>query len=145
SDVRHSSSHLELLEASLDSDQAIGAAQGKLYQVTAADFDVQHVGRTERLDSAAHSIRRSRMVIDRGQGEPDGPRYSGEASVFSACGAALFLRRAMLEDIAPDGEYFAESFFAYKEDIDLGWRARLRGWDVRYVPAAVAHHVRSLP
>jgi GT2 family glycosyltransferase len=66
-------------------------------------------------------------------------------SIFSACGAALFLSRAMLTDVAPDGEYFAESFFAYKEDIDLGWRARLLGWDIRYIPAAAAYHVRTLP
>src|SRR5690606_15072312 len=37
------------------------------------------------------------------------------------------------------------SFFAYKEDIDLGWRARVLGWDIRYVPEAVAHHVRGVP
>jgi GT2 family glycosyltransferase len=85
------------------------------------------------------------MVVDRGQGEPDDPRFDTEASIFSGCGAALFLRRSMLEDIATEGEYFAEAFFAYKEDVDLGWRARLRGWDVRYVPDAVAWHVRALP
>jgi GT2 family glycosyltransferase len=51
----------------------------------------------------------------------------------------------MLDDVAPHGEFFAESFFAYKEDIDLCWRARLMGWDVRYVPDAVAHHVRTAP
>ena len=83
------------------------------------------------------------MVYYRGQGEPDAPRYDREVSVFSACGAALFLRRAMLRDLDPDGEYFDAGFFAYKEDIDLCWRGRLLGWDVRYVPAAVAWHARG--
>lgn len=151
-DVLLEPDHLRVLRERLESDHGIGAAQGKLYQVTPEDFETvacgvspQAAAGSRRLDSAGHVIRRSRMVLDRGQGEPDGPEYSAEASVFSACGAALFLRRAMLEDVAPDGAYFDESFFAYKEDIDLGWRARLLGWDVRYVPAAVAHHVRSLP
>jgi GT2 family glycosyltransferase len=49
----------------------------------------------------------------------------------------------MLKDIALDGEFFDESFFAYKEDIDLCWRARLRGWDVRYIPKALGWHLRG--
>lgn len=143
-DVLLEPDHLEVLLERLEADSSIGAAQGKLYRITGDDFNA---GRrpADLLDSAGHVIRRSRMVVDRGQGKPDGPEYAHEASVFSACGAALFLRRAMLEEVAPDGRYFEESFFAYKEDIDLAWRARLFGWDIRYVPEAVAHHVRTLP
>ena len=136
--------HLRVLRDRFDDDVRIGAAQGKLYGITPAEFDAGITPRAT-LDSAGHEIRRSRMVVDRGQGEADSAEYAGETSVFSACGAALFLRRSMLDDVAPDGEYFAESFFAYKEDIDLGWRARILGWDVRYIPAAVAHHVRAVP
>lgn len=144
-DVLLAPDHLALLRNRLDRDGSIGIAQGKLYQVDADDFVSESIRRGGRLDSAGHTILRSRMVVDRGQGEQDGPEYEQEASVFSACGAALFLRRSMLEDLSREGEYFAESFFAYKEDIDLGWRARLLGWDVRYIPAAVAHHVRAAP
>jgi GT2 family glycosyltransferase len=136
--------HLEVLRDRLDADPRIGIAQGKLYRATPEEFDAGVESATV-LDSAGHVIRRSRMVVDRGQGERDGPQYAREASVFSACGAALFLRRALLDDLSRAGRFFDESFFAYKEDIDLGWRARVLGWDVRYVPAAVAHHVRSLP
>jgi GT2 family glycosyltransferase len=143
-DVMVSADHLKVLSDCLNGDASIGAAQGKLYQIAPEDFVLERVS-PARIDSAGHMIRRSRMVVDRGQGNPDGPLYDREASVFSACGAALFLRRSMLEDIAPDGEFFGESFFAYKEDIDVCWRARLLGWDVRYVPAAVAHHVRAAP
>jgi GT2 family glycosyltransferase len=136
---------LETLKSRFDQDEKIGAAQGKLYQISPEQFVSGQARTGGTIDSAGHMIRRSRMVVDRGQGNPDGPLYDREASVFSACGAALFLRRSMLEDIAPDGEFFGESFFAYKEDIDVCWRARLLGWDVRYVPAAVAHHVRAAP
>jgi GT2 family glycosyltransferase len=143
-DVLVEADHLEVLRDRLDASPHVGAAQGKLFSLGEAEF---LAGKTSRavLDSAGHSIRRSRMVVDRGQGDADGPEYSDEMSIFSACGAALFLSRAMLTDVAPDGEYFAESFFAYKEDIDLGWRARLLGWDIRYIPAAAAYHVRTLP
>ena len=136
---------IEALRDRFERDGTIGAAQGKLYRISPEDFVAEHAPTGGTIDSAGHTIRRSRMVVDRGQGEPDGVQYDNEASVFSACGAALFLRRSMLADVAPHGEFFAESFFAYKEDIDLCWRARLLGWDVRYVPGAVAHHVRTAP
>lgn len=143
-DVILAQSHLSILLQYLESDPAIGAAQGKLYRITPEQFraDLDAAARLG-LDSAGHFIRRSRMVIDRGQGVADSPRYNVDTTVFSACGAALFLRRSMLEDIAPDGEYFDPDFFAYKEDIDLCWRARLLGWDIRFVPAAIAYHVRG--
>ncbi|HSK19339.1 MAG TPA: glycosyltransferase [Longimicrobiales bacterium] len=136
---------IEMLRDRLDHDDTIGAAQGKLYRIAPEDFIAGYTPAGGTIDSAGHTIRRSRMVVDRAQGEPDAARYDREAAIFSACGAALFLRRSMLDDVAPHGEFFAESFFAYKEDIDLCWRARLLGWDVRYVPAAVAHHVRTAP
>lgn len=144
-DVHFAPDHIDILKQRLDADERIGAAQGKLYQIGTDDFLAGRFGRAANIDSAGHAISRTRMVFDRGQGKPDSDEYGVEASVFSACGAALFLRRAMLADVAADGEYFAEAFFAYKEDVDLGWRARLRGWDIRYIPAAVGYHVRTAP
>jgi GT2 family glycosyltransferase len=41
-------------------------------------------------------------------------------------------------------EFFAESFFAYREDAELAWRLQLRGWRCLYAPAAVAAHRRGL-
>jgi GT2 family glycosyltransferase len=35
---------------------------------------------------------------------------------------------------------FDERFFMFVEDVDYCWRALLRGWEVRVVPDAVAHH-----
>lgn len=142
-DVILAPDHLAVLRERLESEPTIGAAQGKLYWIPPERFGAERLEAGGVLDSAGHQIRRDRMVVDRGEGRPDGPEFSQEASVFSACGAALFLRRAMLDDLAPDGEYFDASFFAYKEDIDLCWRARVLGWDVRYVPDALAWHVRG--
>ena len=143
-DVMVEPDHIERLRDRLESEPGIGAAQGKLFRISPDEFDAGTPPRAV-IDSAGHVIRRSRMVVDRGQGEPDGPEYDREAAIFSACGAALFLRMSMLRDLAPDARFFAEEFFAYKEDIDLCWRARVLGWEVRYVPSAVAHHVRALP
>ena len=40
-------------------------------------------------------------------------------------------------------EGFDESFFAYLEDVDLAWRARLAGWRCWYVAAAAVRHEHS--
>jgi GT2 family glycosyltransferase len=59
--------------------------------------------------------------------------------VFSACGAAaLFPRQAFL-----DAGGFDEDYFSYHEDVDLGFRLRLRGLNCMLVPQAVVHHVGS--
>jgi GT2 family glycosyltransferase len=100
-------------------------------------------GRPDCLDSTGLFINRRRLPYDRGQGEPDRGQYDSQPDVFGACGAAALYRRAMLEDVAMDGETFDEDFFAYYEDADLAWRAQLRGWRAAYAPAAVAEHVRG--
>lgn len=142
-DVILAPDHLAILVAKLQAEPTIGAAQGKLLQIRPEDYLEGRLEAATRIDSAGHAIRRTRMVVDIGQGRPDDGRFDQERSVFSACGAAMLLRREMLEDLAPDGEYFDQSFFAYKEDIDLCWRARLLGWDIRYVPSALGYHVRG--
>jgi GT2 family glycosyltransferase len=64
-------------------------------------------------------------------------QYDAEQEVFAGCGAGLLIRRAVLEDVGA----FDDRFFAYYEDVDLCWRARLRGWRVIYAPKATARHV----
>jgi GT2 family glycosyltransferase len=59
------------------------------------------------------------------------PRY-----VFSACAAAALYRRKLFEKIG----LFDEGFFAYHEDVDLGFRAQLAGYRCLFVPTAIAHH-----
>ncbi len=57
--------------------------------------------------------------------------------VFAACGAAALYRTARFRDLGG----FAESFFCFCEDVDLGFRHRLAGGDCRLVPEAVVDHV----
>jgi GT2 family glycosyltransferase len=58
------------------------------------------------------------------------------APTVCANGAAMLIRREML--LALDG--FDETFFMEWEDLDLCWRAWLRGWPTMYVPHAVVRH-----
>jgi N-acetylglucosaminyl-diphospho-decaprenol L-rhamnosyltransferase len=52
-------------------------------------------------------------------------------------GSCLLIRRSAFEAIGG----FDERFFLYCEDVDLCHRLRDAGYQVRYEPAAVAHHV----
>jgi GT2 family glycosyltransferase len=95
------------------------------------------------LDSTGLFIDRRRRPYDRGQGKVDRGQYDTQPHVFGACGAAALYRRAMLDDLALDGEYLDEDFFAYYEDADLAWRAQSLGWHCVYAPQAVATHARG--
>jgi GT2 family glycosyltransferase len=68
--------------------------------------------------------------------------HDGE-DVFAGSGSAIFCRRGMLEDIAFRGEIYDEDFFAYIEDLDLAWRAQLRGWRCVYRSDVIAQHIGS--
>ena len=97
-----------------------------------------------RIDSTGIVFTRSFRHLDRGSEEPDDGRYATEEPVFGATAAAGMYRRAMIEDVSVEGEFFDEAFFAYREDADLAWRAQLLGWDCLYVPSALGYHVRRV-
>lgn len=59
--------------------------------------------------------------------------------VFGATGGASLYKVAMLEEIG----LFDEDFFAYYEDVDVSFRAQLRGWKVHFNPNAKAYHKRG--
>ena len=88
-----------------------------------------------RLDDAGDFLTWSGMGVKRGHGEP-GSEFSLPDEVFSACAGAALYRRSVLEELGG----FDERFFAYLEDLDLGLRARLRGYRWLYEPAAEVLH-----
>lgn len=71
-----------------------------------------------------------------GSGELDVGQYDHPQPVFSACAAAVLYRRTLFEDIGG----FDEDFFAYREDVDLGLRAQLRGHHCIFIPNARVRH-----
>jgi len=95
------------------------------------------------LDSAGIVFPRHRRPRDRGSESLDDGRFDRAEDVDAASGAALLIRTAAIERLSIEGELFDETFFAYHEDTDLGWRARRLGYRVRYVPGAVAVHARG--
>jgi GT2 family glycosyltransferase len=91
------------------------------------------------LDGAGDALRLSGLPYRLGHGERDRGQFDAPGDVFSACGAAALYRRRMLDEIG----LFDEDFGSYCEDGDLGFRARLAGYECRYVPEAVVYHMGS--
>ena len=67
------------------------------------------------------------------------PRYLKPCKVFSACAGAAIYRRAVFDEIG----LFDLMHFAYLEDIDVGYRAKIYGYENWYTPEAVVYHVGS--
>jgi GT2 family glycosyltransferase len=131
-DIQLDPGYVERLVAACEAQTGIGSATGKLLRP----------GESRLMDSAGLMITKARRAFDRGSGEPE-ERWLEPCEVFGVSGAAALYARAIVEDIRVDGEFFDEDFFAYKEDVDVAWRARLLGWRAYYEPQAVAYHERG--
>lgn len=131
-DVSFGPGFLAPLVAAVEADPEAGAAAPLLMRPDG-----------ETVDSAGLVMKKSRKALDIGRDEKCTGRFASPCRVFGASGAAALYRREMLEDASVDGEYFDETFFAYKEDVDLAWRANLLGWKTLFVPTAVAIHARG--
>lgn len=89
----------------------------------------------ERIDSAGDGFSSFLKGFKRGEGEK-ASLYNRKECVFSACAGAALYRKGMLDEIG----FLDEDFFLIHEDTDLSLRARLSGWEVLYVPTALAYH-----
>lgn len=61
------------------------------------------------------------------------------SEVFSSCAGAALYRKDLLEELGG----FDSEFFAYMEDVDLGYRARINGYKNMFCPNAVVYHIGS--
>lgn len=96
-----------------------------------------------RIDSTGLFLSCWRTAKERGYGLEDRGQFEKEEYVFGVNGAVAFYRRAMLEDIKIDSEYFDSDYRIFYEDLDIAWRAWNFGWKAYYVPSAIAYHTRG--
>ena len=88
------------------------------------------------IDSAGDGLLRWGGAFKRHHGEP-AELASSVAEVFGVCGGACLMPKAVFDELGG----FDDDFFASHEDVDLSYRARLRGYRCRYVSdASVRHH-----
>lgn len=92
----------------------------------------------DKLDDAGNYYCALGWSYARGKGK-DIHTYEKEEQIFAACGGAAIYRKKILEKIG----LFDEEHFAYLEDTDIGYRARIHGYENWYAPKAVVYHVGS--
>lgn len=123
--------YIETVIAAMGED--VGTASGVLRR--AEGYEIRPI---DGIDSAGMRMTRNGRHLD--ICHPP----SAISDVFGVSGAAALYRRTLLEDVKIDGEILDEDFFAYREDADLAWRARLFGWRSIVVPDAIGYHVRRV-
>jgi hypothetical protein len=117
---------VEELVKGIHSSDAIGFCASKILQ---APMGIE-------IDTAGDCYTRYGVALKRGQNAVAN-QFSRPEFVFGACAAAALYRKAMLEEIG----YFDEDLFCIYEDVDLSFRAQLRGFKCLYVPTAVVYHI----
>lgn len=93
----------------------------------------------ELLDGAGDLYCALGWAFALGKGKNAADHYTKPAQIFSSCGGAVIYRMDILNKIG----FFDENHFAYLEDVDLGYRAKIHGYDNFYEPSAVVYHAGS--
>lgn len=94
--------------------------------------------RPELLDDAGDRYCVLGWAYARGKGRP-AALYGKPCEVFSSCGGAAIYRKSIFDEIG----LFDEEHFAYLEDLDIGYRAKIYGYHNYYEPSAEVIHYGS--
>ncbi|HEX5069593.1 MAG TPA: glycosyltransferase family 2 protein [Vicinamibacterales bacterium] len=89
-----------------------------------------------RIDSAGGGMNFHGMGLQYGYKDVPASEHDRPRRTLFPCGGAMAIDAAVFE--ACGG--FDPEFFAYYEDVDLGWRLWVQGHEVRYVPTSVCWH-----
>jgi len=91
-----------------------------------------------KIDDAGDEYCILGWAYKRGDGQ-DILKYMQNDEVFSSCAGAAIYRKEVLDEIG----YFDENFFAYMEDVDISFRAKIHGYKNIYCSDAVVYHIGS--
>jgi len=131
-DVRLEEDYLSEITSFMERHPRIGSATGQLRLGDNPDV----------MDSAGIALKADHNAYDLAEGKPT-TQWEQAQEVFGVSGAAAVYRTVMMTDIAYKDQFFDEVFFAYKEDVDVAWRAQHLGWRAWYIPSAKAVHNRG--
>lgn len=129
-DTRVAPGWLEPLVACLDENEDVVCAGSHVL-----DFE------GERVLYAGSSMHFSGFGYQKGMGDPleAHPTDAEPRDTLFATGCAMLVRREVY--LKTGG--FDPEFFAYYEDVDLGWRWHVLGYRTLYVPSSVIYHKES--
>jgi len=97
------------------------------------------MARPDRIDNTGNDLYGDGLNLCRARGRPDDAESRAPIDPLLPSGSAMLLRRSLLTRIGG----FDPEYFAYGEDAELGMRALRAGFECRYAPDAVVHHLGS--
>jgi hypothetical protein len=118
-------SWLKELVTTLEAHPRVGFAASKMLF-----HDRRHV-----IDRAGDGYTDAGVALLRGR-DTTADGFNRCEPVFGACAGAALYRTCMFDDVG----LFDEDFFLLYEDVDLSFRAQLRGHQCLYVPDAIVYH-----
>lgn len=107
-------------------------------EIFSGSAQMRSMHQPELIDDAGDYYCALGWAFGRGKDKPVRD-YQKTCRVFAACGGAAIYRRKIFDEIG----VMDENHFAYLEDIDLGYRARIQGYYNIYIPKAVVYHAGS--
>lgn len=119
---------LHAILETMEKDHSIFAVSSKMIRANEPD----------KIDDAGDAYTLLGWTKKRGDGQVI-TCYTKEEEVFSACAGAALYRKEVFEQIGG----LDEAFFAYMEDVDLSYRARIYGYKNMYCPKALVYHIGS--
>lgn len=115
------------------------AAARSGHRVGSVAAQVRFMSHPETLNSAGIIVDRLGVSEDRLLGASITESEHQPTDVFGTAATAALYRREMLVDVGG----FDPTFYAHLEDVDVAWRAQMRGWNCLYAPRAVVYHHHS--
>lgn len=94
--------------------------------------------RPDRIDNAGDEYCALGWAYTRGK-DATAERFHQAEQIFSGCGGAVLYRRNVFDQIG----LFDEAHFAYLEDVDIGYRAKICGYENWYEPESIVYHKGS--
>jgi GT2 family glycosyltransferase len=130
---------LKALVQTVEKDEKIGMISSKAYFT---DGKIQNAG--FNYEKALQINKQGGISIGYGLTDEESPQLNKEIEIFAAGGVGPLYRRDILESLYKrDKEIFDEDFFAYSEDLDLGFRIRKMGYKCFLSPKAKLIHLHS--
>lgn len=72
--------------------------------------------------------------------EKDTGQYNTDASIFWGSGACMFIKKTAFNEV--DG--FDDDYFAYQEEVDMCWRLKNLGYEIKYISSSRVFHIGSV-
>lgn len=119
---------LDSLIKEIESDERIFSVSSKMIRYNEKD----------KIDDAGDNYTIMGWAYKRGDGF-NIANYNKTSEVFSSCAGAAIYRKEIFKKIG----YFDEKFFAYMEDVDISYRARIHGYKNVYCNTAEVYHIGS--